>query len=158
MNEIPMESLVPSRRLAKRLLLVALIAVVGLVAYDNSPRGTERHRETFIDEWSSRFSSARTLEAIKPLQAYTRTLPSGEWVAAICAHSCCSGSGYDATVIYDSRGATRVDRSYTFCGIETMYSEMDKVEAQSADEFYRGLEERFNMRFEIQSGIDSPTI
>ena len=139
-----------SRRLKISGLLVCLTLGVGFLAYENSPLAAQRRKEAFINDWSRRLSAAHTLDRIKPLGIYTRTFPNSEWVAAICQHSCCSGSGYDATVIYDSLGVTRIDRSYTFCGMVTLSTDMDKVPAQSTHELYRGLEERLGLRFEVR--------
>ena len=51
-------------------------------------------------------------------------------------HSCCSGAGFDATVIRDSAGAIYADTTHTFCGIEGISGELSAVSADSLSGFY----------------------
>jgi hypothetical protein len=65
-----------------------------------------------------------------------RTFPSGEWYVATCEHACCSGAGFDATVIRDSTGAIYADKTHTFCGVEGMAEDLSYIKADSLAEFY----------------------
>jgi hypothetical protein len=144
------------KRMTRALKLTAAAVILGYVSYvvyATSPLEEERRKAAFIVEWSTTFRLAQSLDLMKQTGAYTRTFPNGQWVAAVCEHSCCSGRGFDATVVYDSEGVVLAERSYRFCGMETMWSEMDSVPARSVDEFYRGLKEKYALRLErVASG------
>jgi hypothetical protein len=70
-----------------------------------------------------------------------RVFASGEWIVATCEYSCCSGAGFDATVIRDSTGATYANTGHNFCGIEGLGEGLGEysVPAASLPAFYSGL-------------------
>jgi len=120
-------------------LLTVIVAGV-FVGY----RSYMRRPQAFIQQWSERFRAVNSLEEAKRFQesepVYLRTFPSGEWLIATCEHSCCSGAGFDATVIRDSTGAIYADATHCFCGIEEMSSEFERVPAGTLAAFYPGLQ------------------
>ena len=126
----------------RRILLIAVAALVlggGLLAY----RYYIGRPERFVHEWSTRFKAVQTLQEAKRLDetepVFVHTFASGEWFVATCEHSCCSGAGFDATVIRDSTGAIFADTSHTFCGIEGMASDLRDAAGDSLPEFYSHL-------------------
>ncbi len=105
-----------------------------------------RRPQAFIREWSERFRPLDSLDAARELTksepwVVLRILPSGEWFVTTCEHSCCSGAGFDATVIRDSTGAIYADTTHTFCGIEGLGEELGerRVPAGSLPAFYSAL-------------------
>lgn len=127
----------PKRRLAPSIIL-ALIAAAAFATYWHY---TQRPR-AFIKLWTERFRAVDSLQAAEHLAesepVIVRSFPSGEWLVATCEHSCCSGAGFDATVIRDSTSAVYADTTYTFCGIEGLGGELPK-HAASLPDFYSAL-------------------
>jgi len=132
-------------RLSKRrivVLVVLALVVTGAFAVYRSY--TQRPR-AFIEYWSERFRAVDSLDAAKRIQqsepVVIRAFPSGEWFIATCEHSCCSGAGFDATVIRDSTGATYSNTTHTFCGIEGLGGELSEHSAPATTlaAFYSGL-------------------
>ena len=102
--------------------------------------------QAFIQRWSERFRKLDSLDTARQLAqseapVVLRVLPSGEWFVTTCEHSCCSGAGFDATVIRDSTGAIYADTTHTFCGIEGLGEELgeQRVPATSLPAFYSAL-------------------
>jgi len=102
--------------------------------------------QAFIHQWAGRFRTVNSLDAARQLAesdhcVLLRVLPSGEWFVATCEHSCCSGAGFDATVIRDSTGAIYADTTHTFCGIEGLGGELGErlVSATSLPAVYSNL-------------------
>ena len=130
-----------SKRRVVALVVFAVLAAGGVASY----RMHTQRPHAFIEHWSERFrtvdtlGSARRLEQSEPV--IVRTLASGEWWIATCEHSCCSGAGFDATVIRDSTGAIYADTTHTFCGIEGLGGELGehRVPARTLAAFYSGL-------------------
>lgn len=124
-----------------RVFVCGLIAfiVIGLV----TPHLTFIHQPRFVRHWSERLRTIDSLDAAKRFgegePVFVRAFPSGEWLIATCEHSCCSGAGFDATVIRDSTGAIYSDTTHTFCGIEGMSSELSQVSAEALSAFYPRL-------------------
>ncbi|MES2570071.1 MAG: hypothetical protein V4710_08450 [Verrucomicrobiota bacterium] len=129
-----------SRRWIALFLVFILIAAGSLAAAYH--RYTERP-QVFVQRWSERFRALDSFAAAEQLRqsvpVYVRTLPSGEWFIATCEHSCCSGAGFDATVIRDSTGAIYADTTHTFCGIEGMSAELDAASSDSLSVLYKRL-------------------
>ena len=131
----------PKRRIVV-LLVLSLIAATAFGGYWHYA-----HRpQAFIHQWSERFRTLDSLDAARQLvQAepwvVLRVLPSGEWFVTTCEHSCCSGAGYDATVIRDSTGAIYADTTHSFCGIEGLGEELgeQRIPATSLPAFYSAL-------------------
>jgi hypothetical protein len=96
---------------------------------------------TFVADSARDFRRLGSLKAMKNLpiekQPYTRTFANGEWIAVQMEHSCCSGAGFNATVIYDSKGHLSFDTTRAFCGYEDMASEFSRIKAGSLKDFYR---------------------
>ena len=94
----------------------------------------------FVQHWKERFSTINNLETamrlMGPEPVFVRTFASGEWFIATCEHSCCSGAGFDATVIRDNTGAIYADTTHTFCGMEGISAELGEVPAESLSTFY----------------------
>ena len=130
----------PKRRIVA-LVVFALVAAGAIASYRSY---TQRPR-AFIQHWSERFRTVDSLDTAKRLEqsepVIVRSLPSGEWFIATCEHSCCSGAGFDATVIRDSTGAIYADTTHTFCGIEGLGGELSEhlAPATSLAAFYSGL-------------------
>jgi hypothetical protein len=127
------------KRLVVALVVFSLFAAGAFAAYRS-------HRpHAFVQHWSERFQDVNSLETAKRIEqseaVVVRTLPSGEWFIATCEHSCCSGAGFDATVIRDSTGAIYADTTHTFCGIEGLGEELGarSVPASSLQSFYLAL-------------------
>lgn len=96
------------------------------------------HRpQAFIKQWNTDFrkldglGSARQMVQSEPW-VVLRVFPSGEWLVATCEHSCCSGAGFDATVIRDSTGAIYADTTHTFCGSEGLAAELGERSVPAA--------------------------
>jgi hypothetical protein len=140
------------RTLVSTLVLLVCAALVAYGAYQASPAAAERRKAAFIQEWSDRFRILQELPSIERLPVFTRTFPNGEWVAAICEHACCSGRGFNATVVYDSEGVVRVNRTHCYCGMEALMSEMGDLPAESLVEFYRELDAIYGVRLEWYAG------
>ncbi|MGV3722182.1 MAG: hypothetical protein ACO1SX_14830 [Actinomycetota bacterium] len=128
------------------LLVSGATATVGYELYQRRSAAVEARRADFIQRWSAELRSARTLAEAQRLPVYTRRFANGEWVAAVHAHACCSGGGFDATVLYDSRGELRADRSHRFCGVEALEAELEDLPARSLSEFRAGLRDRLRMQ------------
>ncbi len=96
----------------------------------------------FIGKWSREFRNVTTLEDARRLEkggrVWVKAFSNGEWLLATCEHSCCSGAGFDATVIRDSTGAILVDRTHTSCGVQGMILELEAVPGDSLSAFYAG--------------------
>ncbi len=128
----------------RRIVALVILALVATGAFAGYRSYTQRPR-AFIQHWSERFRTVDSLDTAKRFEqsesVVVRTLPSGEWLIATCEHSCCSGAGFDATVIRDSTGAIYADTTHTFCGIEGLGGELseDRVHATSLAAFYSGL-------------------
>ncbi len=122
------------------LLVIAIVLLAGsLVAYGYYATRADR----FVRQWSERFKGVDNLEEAKRLEevepVFVHTFASSEWFIATCEHSCCSGAGFDATVIRDSTGAVYADTTHTFCGIEGMAGELREASGGSLREFYSHL-------------------
>lgn len=134
----------PARSLKRCIIPLVVFAVMAAGAFAAYHRYTQRPR-AFIQHWSERFRTVGSLDAAKRFEqsepVVVRTLPSGEWFIATCEHSCCSGAGFDATVIRDSTGAIYADTTHTFCGIEGLGGELgeERVPATSLAAFYSAL-------------------
>ena len=130
----------PKRRIVA-LVIFALLVVGAFAAYRSY---TQRPR-AFVQHWSERFRTVDSLDTAKRFEqsepVYVRTLSSGEWFIATCEHSCCSGAGFDATVIRDSTGAIYADTTHTFCGIEGMSSELAAASSDTLSAFYTRLKQ-----------------
>ncbi len=125
----------------RTILIVILMAVVALTTYHHYT-----HRsEAFIQNWSQRFLAIKSLEEAKLFEktepVYVRTFPSGEWIIATCEHSCCSGAGFNASVIRDSTETIYTDTTHTFCGIEGMSEELHQVTSDTLTAFYPQLKQ-----------------
>lgn len=98
---------------------------------------------TFVADSARDFQRLGSLKAMKNLpiekRPYTRTFANGEWIAVQMEYSCCSGAGFNATVIYDSKGHLSFDTTRTFCGYEEMSSDLSSVKAGSLKDFYRNV-------------------
>lgn len=118
------------------LVFVLVLATVGLAAWHS----TVQRPRAFIRRWSERFRDLGSAEGARRLSeeapVYFRAFESGEWFVAACEHSCCSGAGFDVTVIRDSLGAIYVDTQHTFCGIEGMSRELGQISGDSLSSFY----------------------
>lgn len=128
------------------MLCIVAFVFVAFVVITFLPRQlTFIHRPRFINHWSERFRGIESLDTAKQMDqkepVFIRTFPSGEWIIATCEHSCCSGAGFDATVIRDSAGTIYTDTTHTFCGIEGMSSTLSEygTPATSLTSFYSGL-------------------
>ena len=125
--------------------VVALIVFSLLAAGVLAARSYARGPRAFVQHWTDRFRSIDSLDAAKRFEqsdpVIVRKLPSGEWFIATCEHSCCSGAGFDATVICDSTGAIYADVTQTFCGIEGLGEELGehRIPATSLAAFYSSL-------------------
>ncbi len=75
--------------------------------------------------------------------AYVRTFDSGESIAVRMEHACCSGAGFNATVLYGSDGKVLVDTEHCFCGYEGMVFELKSIPAGSLAEFIDGTHLHF---------------
>ena len=69
--------------------------------------------------------------------AYKRTFPNGESVAIRMEHACCTGAGFNATVLYGSDGHVFADTKRCFCGYEEMAFSLEHVPAHSLSEFLK---------------------
>ena len=124
-----------------RIIVFALcaIVVVGLV----TPHLAFIHQPRFVRHWSQQFRGIDSLDAAKSFEeserVFVRAFSSGEWLIATCEHSCCSGAGFDATVIRDSTGTIYTDTTHTFCGIEDMTSAFAQISAETLSAFYPRL-------------------
>ena len=70
---------------------------------------------------------------------YKRRFADGSSVAIAMEHACCSGRGYNATVVYDSEGKIFVNTEHSFCGEEGLAADMSSVPAKSLAQFYSHL-------------------
>jgi hypothetical protein len=122
------------------MLCVLTLAFLASVATYSNP---SVRAALFIRYWGTRFRSVRTIEDARRMARLTdavfKELPSGDWFMAVCEHSCCSGAGFDATVIHDSAGATYTDTTYTFCGMEALWCELGSTDARNLRQFYASL-------------------
>jgi hypothetical protein len=122
------------------LVVTALVLLAGAVAAYSYYAG---RADRFVLRWSDRFKRVGSLEEAKRLEGvepvFVHAFASSEWFIATCQHSCCSGDGFDATVIRDSTGAIYADTTHTFCGIEGMGSELRDASGNSLREFYSHL-------------------
>lgn len=73
-------------------------------------------------------------------EAYKRRFADGSSIAIFMEHACCSGRGYNVTVIYDSNGHIFVNTERSFCGFEELSSDMSSVPAKSLSDFYANLQ------------------
>ncbi len=98
---------------------------------------------TLYTEQFIRESIAEMRRYNDPLQVpgvvYKRRFADGSAIAICMEHACCSGRGYNATVIYDSEGKVFVNTERIFCGYEELSYDMSAVPAKSLAEFYTGL-------------------
>jgi hypothetical protein len=126
------------------ILLAAAITVIvvrALVAPPSSVRAT-----SFVEHWGALFEQCTTLADVKAIDQaerpdliFVRQFKNDEWIAVRMEHSCCSGKGFDATVICDSNKRIQVDTEHTFCGYEGLSCELRRIKATSLPEFYEGL-------------------
>jgi hypothetical protein len=128
------------RRIAALLAFIFIVTGVFAARYNYIQRP-----RVFIQHWSERFRAINSLDEAKQIEqsepVYVRRLPSGEWFIATCEHSCCSGAGFDATIIRDSTGAIYADTTHTFCGIEGMSSELDSASSDNLSVLYTRLKQ-----------------
>lgn len=140
--EMHLESMPPQkpRRIWRNTLLT--LVILGLGAYWL----LAGRSQFFIWSWSRRLHSLGNLSAIEdytqthpraPL--YLLSFPSGEWVAVAMEHACCSGAGFNATIFYDSSGATYIDTTHSFCGVEGSGEELGRAGVDSLATFYPQL-------------------
>ena len=119
-----------------KLIVVTVICIAILYTLNIWPG---KGQTAFVSKWSQRLqhidSPSKIPENYKN-DLYALNFSNGEWIITAMDHSCCSGSGFDATVIRDSRGKVAYDVSHTFCGFEGMSSELGHLKATSLDEFY----------------------
>lgn len=92
------------------------------------------YREQFITE--SIAEMRRFTDPMQVPEAYTRRFADGSSIAVFMEHACCSGRGYNATVIYDSEGHIFVNTDRSFCGFEGLSHDMSSVPAESLPDFY----------------------
>lgn len=131
----------PSRRkrpLLRRLLVLTLLAIGAFAGYRllYGPEAFTRH-------WKNRFETVNDLGAAERLEqsdhVILQTFPSGEWLVAVCEHSCCDGAGFNRTVIRDSRETTYVDTAHCFCGMQDLRFTFEASPAESLTSFYAHL-------------------
>jgi hypothetical protein len=123
-------------------LILALLVATAFAGYWHYAR----RPQAFIHHWSERFRTIDSLDAARQLarsesRVVLRVLPSGEWFVTTCEHSCCSGAGFDSTIIRDSTGAIYADTTHTFCGVEGLGEALGerRVPAASLSAFYSAL-------------------
>jgi hypothetical protein len=119
------------------LLLVLLLSATILIVHGFS---IDRPH-AFVEEWTQRFQAVESLAAALTFEetapVVVRAFSSGEWLIATCEHSCCSGAGFDATVMRDSTGAIYADTTHTFCGIEGLSHELKELPGETLEAFYQ---------------------
>jgi len=129
----------PPRASMRRGLILGMVALISAGGWFCYLEYTRRPR-AFVCQWNEQFRKIDNLASARKFQedngVFLREFPSGEWLIGTCEHSCCSGAGFDATVIRDSKGAVFADTSHTFCGIEAMYSELGGIPADNLAGFY----------------------
>jgi hypothetical protein len=128
-----------TRKSAIVMIAVATIMFTGVYLFTH-------RQEAFVNQWFSEFKQVDGYAKAQALQesgkAFARTFKSGEWLVATCEHSCCSGAGYDATIIRDSTGAIYVNTEHCYCGMsEEMSATFSEVKADSLATFYPQLKE-----------------
>jgi len=118
-------------------LTTLVTMIVAGTMWAESPMAQNRRAEEFIDDAIT--TMRRSGDPMQVPEAYTRKFADGSTVAIYMGHASCSGNGFNATVIYDSRGHITVNKTRDFCGYEEMDGVMDSVPAASLDQFYANL-------------------
>ena len=112
-------------RISHRLLRIALIATIALpIAFISSAVLWHYIAPTYYAyKWTKDFGKIKTIyDAEKCSQAdrdiFVHRFDNDEWLIGRCESSCCSGAGYDISIIHDSQGNTYMNTDYSFCGNE----------------------------------------
>jgi hypothetical protein len=136
-------------KIIRRLLLIALIITIalpiayvafGVLWYHIAPT-------YYAHKWSNDFSKIKTIHDAEEYSQGNRDLfvykfENDEWMIARCETSCCSGAGYNISIIHDSRGETYMNTEYSFCGREiseiiSRFRDKNSRPPKSLDDFYK---------------------
>ncbi len=98
-------------------------------------------------KWTKDFNKLKTIyDAEKCSQTdrdiFVYKFENGEWLIARCESSCCSGAGYNISIIHDSQGCTYMNTDYSFCGNEIgeivqRFEGANSRPPRSLDDFYQ---------------------
>ena len=136
-------------RIIRRLFLIALIVAIALpIAYISSAVLWTYIAPTYYAyKWSNDFSKIKTIRDAEECSQADRDIfvykfDNNEWLIARCETSCCSGAGYDISIIHDSQGNTYMNTDYSFCGkdIDEMLQRFKAENSRppkSLDDFYK---------------------
>lgn len=136
-------------KIIRRLLLAALIITIALpIVYLSSyVLWTHIAPTYYAHKWSKDLSKIETIADAKEYSRGDRGLfvykfENSEWMIARCETSCCSGAGYDISIIHDSRGETYMNTDYSFCGrdfseIISRFRNKNSRPPRSLDDFYK---------------------
>ncbi|MDA3799191.1 MAG: hypothetical protein PF692_08945 [Kiritimatiellae bacterium] len=124
-------------------IMAVLFIVCVFMSFSSEPDKLGSYR--FVSENANFFMSHSSLEELRDLSdkgeyVWIQEFDNGEWVAIRMEHSCCSGAGFDATVIFDSNHNIKYDREYTFCGYEALSGMLNEINAEGLSEFYAKLD------------------
>ena len=135
-------------RIFRRILRIALIATIALsIAFISSAVLWHYIAPTYYAyKWTNDFSKIRTIyDAEKCSQAdrniFVYKFDNDEWLIGRCESSCCSGAGYNISIIHDSQGCTYMNTDYSFCGNEIgeivqRFERANSRPPRSLDDFY----------------------
>ena len=136
-------------RIFRRILRIALIATIALsIAFISSAVLWHYIAPTYYAyKWTNDFSKIRTIyDAEKCSQAdrniFVYKFDNDEWLIGRCESSCCSGAGYNISIIHDSQGCTYMNTDYSFCGNEIeeivrRFEEANSRPPRSLEDFYK---------------------
>ncbi|MCX6879711.1 MAG: hypothetical protein NTW21_38795 [Verrucomicrobia bacterium] len=136
-------------RIFRRLLGIALIATIALpIAFVSSAVLWHYIAPTYYAyKWSNDFNKIKTIDDAEICSQADRDIfvykfDNNEWLIARCETSCCSGAGYDISIIHDSQGNTYMNTDYSFCGkdigeIFQRFEGKNSRPPKSLDDFYK---------------------